>query len=217
MPSLPRQKPLIPPRTTPNRSQASSQAPRLHHRSGLIQTNGKHRCDGLMISSSGIFVLRNRHLGRHQNEALSTRTTGETGLSSASSLLSWLAMTSRPAREFADVERNGRFSGMIPLASYHRDASGLPMISLILSSSGSGSIGPKKWSDPFEAHGASPHSDGSPAASWASAREEQGLMRPLPLGTVYRAPDLPGQPSRRDPASGSRRREFPRHAASSPS
>jgi hypothetical protein len=34
--------------------------------------------------------------------------------------------------EFADVERSGRFSGMIHLASYHCEASGLPMISLML-------------------------------------------------------------------------------------
>src|SRR4051812_27244654 len=50
-------------------------------------------------------------------------------------------MTSRPVRSLPESKWTVSSLRMIPSRSYHQDASGLPMISLMLSSSKSDSIG----------------------------------------------------------------------------
>src|SRR5208282_1904686 len=105
---------------------------------------------------------------------------------------------------------------MMPSRSYHQEASGLPMISLIVLSISSGSIGRRNGRINSKLI-VGPHNDGSPAVSQASESEEQGFMRPFPPGAHPRAPDLsldrPGRLSQRGQVSGSRRPESPRRAA----
>ena len=67
----------------------------------------------------------------------------------------------------------------IPSRSYHQVASGLPMISLTLSSSRSGSIGRRNGRINSKLI-AEPHSAGSPACNRASEGEEKRPMRPVP-------------------------------------
>jgi len=93
--------------------------------------------------------------------------------------------------EFAGGEGDTVFSANDPSRSDHHEASGLHMISLMLSSSSNGSIGRRNgrinskliaWiSERWK-----------PAISRASKSENKWLMRPFLLRACHRAPDLPG-------------------------
>src|SRR5882672_1369283 len=97
-------------------------------------------------------------------------------------------MTSSPVRSLSASKEMLSSRRMIPSRSYHHEASGLPMISLMLLSSSSGSIGRRNGRINskliLESHG-----DGSPASSRASESEEYRPMRPFPPGAIHRVPD----------------------------
>src|SRR5208282_3683695 len=96
-------------------------------------------------------------------------------------------MTSRPVRSLPAAKEMVLSRRMIPSRSYHHEASGLPMISLMLSSSNSGSIGRRNgrinsklivWTS----------QRGSPACSRASGSENNGLRGRFLGGTVIVSP-----------------------------
>src|ERR1700735_5153506 len=84
-------------------------------------------------------------------------------------------MTSRPGRSLPASKETDASRQMIPSRSYHHDESGLPMISLILSSSNNGSMGRRngrinsKLIRAFQ-------SDGSPASAELPQVKRRGLF-----------------------------------------
>src|SRR5580692_1729191 len=97
-----------------------------------------------------------------------------TGLSSSSFLPNWLAITSRAVRSLAASKRTDSSRHSLPSRSDHQDASGLPMISLMLSSSKSGSMGRRKGRINSKLIGGISW-DGSPAKAGLPKYKEQGL------------------------------------------
>src|SRR5579859_4455119 len=81
-------------------------------------------------------------------------------------------MTSRPVRSGPASKEMEGSRLTIPLRSYHHEASGLPMISLMLSSSNSGSIGRRNGSINSKLI-AGDSRDGSPASAGPLGSEEK--------------------------------------------
>src|SRR6185437_6288829 len=100
-------------------------------------------------------------------------------------------MTSRPVKSLAASNETATSWCILPSRSHHQDESGLPMISLMLSSNSSPSIGRRNGRINSKLI-AEPHSDGSPAGSQAPESEEERasgghfLVRSIALFAIFR-------------------------------